>query len=378
MNYQHFSSCLQNKLDNYINKTINNLNSLLENKISFNNITIKLYRDYNNYIKNDVSLKEIENINTMSFHHFFKDNTLCILSNESLDDDIIIKRTTYIILQNSLKTILNKAWLIYGISEYMSMIRSLDNTDKFKDWYIHEIRKRNKYIPTTNELETLENFKWNSFSYLLVKYLYENDKNKLIKLINNPKEPFGDILNKSINYYDKLFDINSIKTSLYDVKTPKEFYYFMIKNFIYGYIDKDGTKHYNLKGINTDYITNSVDTIKNNLLGTCIESVNFEKYFFDKLGFENKMFCYRIYDENNPDKFKMHCAFFYKENNFWYRFEATNMRMAGIYKFNTLDEAIKKFVNSYDHKRDLSELPYIPENKSFKEFNSFVDSLKKK
>ena len=90
------------------------------------------------------------------------------------------------------------------------------------------------------------------------------------------------------------------------------------------------------------------------------------------------MFCYRIYDENNPDKFKMHCAFFYKENNFWYRFEATNMRMAGIYKFNTLDEAIKKFVNSYDHKRDLSELPYIPENKSFKDFNSFVDSLEKK
>ena len=277
-----------------------------------------------------------------------------------------------------MRGICNKGWIIHGVSEYISKIRSLEDTNKFKDWYIHEIRKRDKYIPSIKELESLDNFKWPSFSYLMVKYLFENDKENLINFINNEKESPENLLSNIIEYYDNFFNINSIKKSIDDVTTPIDFYYFMLKNFIYGYTDKDGIVRYDLKGINTNYITNSIDTIKNNLLGTCIESVKFEKYIFDKLGYENKIFCYRIYDEKNPDKFKMHCAFFYKENDSWYRFEVTNMRMAGIYSFKTIDDAIMDFLNSYDHKRDLSELSYIPDNLTFKEFNSFIDTLEKK
>ena len=72
-------------------------------------------------------------------------------------------------------------------------------------------------------------------------------------------------------------------------------------------------------------------------LGTCIEQAKMIKYFFDKMGFENKLYCYRSYEtEENFDKdIRMHCFVLFKN----------------------------------------TEIDSIPSGLTFKEFNNFVNEF---
>lgn len=165
-----------------------------------------------------------------------------------------------------------------------------------------------------------------------------------------------------------------------ELKNPNELMDFMNMNIEYGWIDKFGENHLNnLKDFRENYRIDSLDETLASGLGTCIEQAKMIKAFFDNIGLENKLYCYRTYEtEENFDKeVRMHCfvLFHYQDN--WYHFEHSNRPVRGIHEFDSIESAIGKITSGYDESdiRVLTEIPDIPDNLTFKEFNQYVNTF---
>lgn len=376
MNYINFNNLTINKINDSLKDSKEQIKKIFNIDILFDNINIILFRDNESYVAISEKLKNVDGIYKKTIHTFYQENNLYVLCHEFLGEEFLIKRILYILLIISLKKNFKKAWLTYGIPTYiLNYKKDKEDYDTFRMNYIYFIKKRNMIIPSKDELNSYDDFNYNLLSYLMISYLYEHDKEK-ISVIDNLDEDLV-VLNKTLEYYDNYFKISSIKDSIDDVKNPEEFFDFMLKNFVYGYEDKEGNLHYDLKEIHTNYITNSLETILKNMMGICVEGVKLYKYVFDRFGLESRMFCYRLYNRQNKDKYEMHCAFFYKDNGKWYRFEAISIKVGGIHEYASFDAALKDFLNSYDHERDLIELETIPDNLTFDEFNAYLDTREK-
>lgn len=183
--------------------------------------------------------------------------------------------------------------------------------------------------------------------------------------------------------------IVALKDELFfdNVKTPQELMDFMNMNIEYGWIDKQEKIHINtLKGFRENYRISSIEEMIKNGVGTCIEQAKMIKYFFDKIGIENKLYCHRSYEtEENFDKeVRMHCFVLFKYKDNWYHFEHSNRSKRGIHKYISLESAIKEITSGFEEHGDirkLTEIDSIPDGLTFKEFNQFVngfDNSKKK
>lgn len=198
----------------------------------------------------------------------------------------------------------------------------------------------------------------------------------LKQLINNPdsKELKEDVINAS--------KIVALKDELNfkDLENAQQLMNYMDINIEYGWIDKFGKKHLNnLKGFRENYRISPIDEIIKNGIGTCIEQAKLIKLFFDNIGLENKLYCYRRYEaEENFDKeVRMHCfvLFHYQDN--WYHFEHANFNKKGIHKYDCPDDAIRAEVDRHDESdiRELVEIPCIPDFLTFKQFNQYVNTF---
>ena len=107
----------------------------------------------------------------------------------------------------------------------------------------------------------------------------------------------------------------------------------------------------------------------------------------NKLNIPNKMFCTRIYEENNFNDLEaeehMHCFVLYYLNNKVYQIEHPNWMRIGIYEFASEEAAIKEINDYYIEMaegmpRPLTEYYEVTPNISFKEFNNYINSLDKK
>ena len=156
---------------------------------------------------------------------------------------------------------------------------------------------------------------------------------------------------------------------------------FMNINIEYGWIDKYGLKHLNnLKGFRENYKTMSIKEILETGLGTCIEQAKLIKYFFDKIGLENKLYCHRVYEtkENFDKEVKMHCFVLFKYKDKWYHFEHSNGPKRGIHQYDSIDDATKKITSDLEKDseiRVLTEIPNIPSELSFQRFNQYVNQF---
>ena len=168
--------------------------------------------------------------------------------------------------------------------------------------------------------------------------------------------------------------------SFYDIETPTRLMNFMNANIKYGWVDKQGDKHFNnLEGFRENYRISTIDEMLETGLGTCIEQAKMIKFFFDKIGLENKLYCHRSYEtEENFDKeVRMHCFVLFKYNDCWYHFEHSNRPKRGIHKYESLEKAIEEITSGYEEGdiRKLTEIDSIPDGLSFKEFNQFVNEF---
>ncbi len=192
------------------------------------------------------------------------------------------------------------------------------------------------------------------------------------------KQPDLPELKKEVIFNATVVALKDERTFDY-IRTPMNLMTFMDVNIEYGWIDKLGGKHVNtLDGFRENYRISSINEILETGLGTCIEQAKLIKYFFDKKGLENRLYCHRSYetDENFDKEVRMHCFILFKYNDNWYHFEHSNQPKRGIHKYESVETAIKEITSGFEEQGDirkLTEIDYIPDNLTFKEFNNFVN-----
>ena len=173
-----------------------------------------------------------------------------------------------------------------------------------------------------------------------------------------------------------------------NIKTPEDILEFMKSNIKYGWLDVNNKEHIgNMKSFRKLYRTSSLEEILEHKIGTCIEQVYLMKTLLDEINISNKMFCSRIYegdDFNDLDADEhMHCFVLYYLNDKVYQIEHPNWERIGIYEFNSEEEAVNK-INEYyikktgGHARPITQFYEVEPNISFKQFNSYINSLDNK
>lgn len=172
-----------------------------------------------------------------------------------------------------------------------------------------------------------------------------------------------------------------------EIKTPQDILEFMKENIRYGWLDNRDKKHIgNLKGFRKLYRTMSLEETLKLGIGTCVEQVYLMSFLLNKIGITNKMFCTRIYEDENFNDLDsdehMHCFVLYYLNNKVYQIEHPNWERIGIYEFDNEEEAINKINAIYiemsgGFARPVTEFFEVPVNLSFKEFNLYINGLDK-
>lgn len=136
-----------------------------------------------------------------------------------------------------------------------------------------------------------------------------------------------------------------------DIKSPNDLLMFMKENFLYGYIDKNGKKHYpEDKDFNLywydNYSLSSFDDVINNKIGNCWDLVEFERKWFLDNGYEvNTFYEMVVLDYNN--NYPTHSFLTYKDNNKYYWFEYADLANIGIHEFNSEKELIDYQITKY-------------------------------
>lgn len=185
-----------------------------------------------------------------------------------------------------------------------------------------------------------------------------------------------------------------------DIKNVDDIYMFMEENISYGWIGNDGVKHINdMNDFRLKYRTMNLQDALINKVGTCIEQVWLMKNLMDKIGVKSKMFCARMYeDENFNDlnaKERMHCFLLYYMNDKVYQIEHPNFERKGLYEYESEADAIYKITKIYEDmmreeyekknlpeplegfKRKVTEFYEVMPGLSYKEFNLYINSLDK-
>lgn len=170
------------------------------------------------------------------------------------------------------------------------------------------------------------------------------------------------------------------KSIFLNVDSPQELMDFMNHNITYGWVDYNGFSHLNsMKNIREKYRISSLSEMLITGFGTCVEQAKMIKFCLDRLGYKTKVFCHRGYEseDNFGREIRMHCLVFFYDNGKWYHFEHANMPKRGIHEYDTLEQALVSVTSEFDENdiREITEIPYIPDSLSFKEFNLFVNSF---
>lgn len=161
----------------------------------------------------------------------------------------------------------------------------------------------------------------------------------------------------------------------------------MESNIKYGWLDINNEEHIgNMKGFRSLYRTLSLEETLNHKIGTCIEQVYLMKYLMDKINILNKMFCTRIYEDEDFENLEadehMHCFLLFYLDNKVYQIEHPNWERMGIYEYETEETAINE-INKYyielsgGFARPITQFFDVMPNLTFKQFNSYINSLDK-
>ena len=250
----------------------------------------------------------------------------------------------------------------FDVVSYFSFLCHFTNQDKEKTElnknYLLELSKKEKIIALPEE-DTI---------------YYENGKFEIIG--NRPFYIFeeGNMISYNVNQ-DRL-------TEFLKLNSDTDLMNFMNQNITYGWKDCNQDLHFNnLKGFRESYRISSINEMLETGLGTCIEQAKLIKYFFDKIGLENKIYCHRRYEteENADNEVRMHCFVLFKYNDYWYHFEHSNRPKRGIHKYESVESAIKDITSGFEITdiRKLTEISEIPDGLTFKEFNEYVNQFDK-
>lgn len=137
--------------------------------------------------------------------------------------------------------------------------------------------------------------------------------------------------------YKKLFIENNI-ISIAD------FFDYIRNNFKYGWIDKNGKKHYGINDAKTYRLQYPYELLKNKL-GICWDMTELYRCFFKNMTSFKYETYYLFYDDN--EGCPSHSILVYYDNNkvYWFEpwFNTEDCYYSGIHEYNTITELLKDF-----------------------------------
>ena len=151
-----------------------------------------------------------------------------------------------------------------------------------------------------------------------------------------------------------------------DIKSPEELLKYM-DNITYGFIDKNGKKHYDEwdNWYEECIIQNGEEVLKSNI-GSCWDQVEFERLWFKENNYNFKTI-FIWFELNRENNLPTHTFLIYEKDNKYYWFEHAFELYRGIKEFKSEKEAIK-YVKE-------KQIEYVLNNKySFNEKD--IDCLK--
>ena len=131
-----------------------------------------------------------------------------------------------------------------------------------------------------------------------------------------------------------------------NIKTPEELLTYMSNNIIYGYLGSDNKiyyfddPHFDENWFQYD-VLQSPEEVLENKCGNCLDQVELERDWFTKHNYQFDTF-YTMVMVDYKNDYQIHAFLVYKdEDNRWCLFENADFDNRGIYKFDTLEEALK-------------------------------------
>lgn len=387
-------------------------------------ITIELFKnkeELNKYVEE----KYGEKLSPYS-HGGFTDNDIYLIA-----DLNVLEHQMYIIIDNIMHEYVHVLyhsiykdkfqrvlWLDEGLAQYLSEQKNLLDYDfpRFKSFFLRNVVAKGKDIPRIDYLKEhgtkngqfgYSRYDGYAVSYMLVRYIFdkvrdrfrrnmsesefqEKEQNGMLKQMINEEvydivtdferikklEERG-VLGKMINYYCSKFRIRPSVLNFEQIANPEDLMDYMDIYMTYGWFDKFGNKHQkDLKDFKALYKVESIEEIMQSNMGTCIEQAKFQKYVFDRLGLNSKIYVEHQYERGDEKKgIKMHCLTVYEMNGKWYYFEHSNNLARGIKEYNSLDEFLNYYTSFMANDLILTEVPEIPDGLSYREFNQYVNHI---
>ncbi len=142
-----------------------------------------------------------------------------------------------------------------------------------------------------------------------------------------------------------------------------------VKNIKYGWHDKDGKIHENLKDYKDLFVQQDLDTVIKDNHAVCWEMCELQRDFFNKNNIKNKtIFAYLKNSRNNA----CHTFSIFYKNNKCYWFEASWQTKKGIHEFPNEEEIFEFYRNNFE---DFARGEYLKENMEFYEYEDITPGM---
>lgn len=136
-----------------------------------------------------------------------------------------------------------------------------------------------------------------------------------------------------------------IKNGLISIE---EFFYYMQNKFEYGWIDKDGNKHYGVNDAKT-YRLQTPEELLTSHIGICWDMTELYRCFFESMTSFRYETYYLFYDDNKGCP--SHSILVYYDNNkvYWFEpmFNDKECFYSGIHEYNNITELLRDFRNVF-------------------------------
>ncbi len=158
--------------------------------------------------------------------------------------------------------------------------------------------------------------------------------------------------------YKKIFTEN-------DLTNIANFFTYMQNKFEYGWIDKDGNRHYGINDAQS-YSLRSPNELLKSHIGICWDMAELSRCFFENMTSLKYETYYLLYDDNKGCPSHTILVFYDKNKVYWFEpmFNDKNCFYSGIHEYDNITKLLEDFKHNFIKSAVINELIPIDYNPS--------------
>ncbi|MCX4249199.1 MAG: hypothetical protein OSJ65_05500 [Bacilli bacterium] len=158
--------------------------------------------------------------------------------------------------------------------------------------------------------------------------------------------------------YKKIFTEN-------DLTNIAKFFTYMQNKFEYGWIDKDGNRHYGINDAQS-YSLQSPNELLKSHIGICWDMAELSRCFFENMTSLKYETYYLLYDDNKGCPSHAILVFYDKNKVYWFEpmFNDKNCFYSGIHEYDNITKLLEDFKHTFIKSAVTNELIPIDYNPS--------------